>query len=80
MHVRPVSIYSLCFFLLCRPLYTCCVLRYFSHSSALRVCAGFDLVIRPLCLAYADVVPALLAQGLLIALAPALYSYTDDRL
>ena len=66
-----VSIYSLCFFLLCRPLDSCCVLCYFSHSSALRVYAGFGLVVRSLCLAYADVVPALLAQGLLVALAPA---------
>ena len=66
-----VSIYFLCFFLLCRPLDSCCVLCYFSHSSALRVYAGFDLVVRSLCFTYADVVPALLAQGLLIALAPA---------
>ena len=47
------------------------MLCYFSHSSALRVYAGFGLVVRSLCLAYADVVPALLAQGLLVALAPA---------
>ena len=66
-----VSIYSLCFFLLCRPLDSCCVLCYFSHSSALRVSAGFELVVQSLCLACADVVSALLAQGLFIALAPA---------